>query len=73
MTRKPRFRNVGAGKGIKEQLDPATLRRLYLEERLTQADIAQHFGCSAQFVSLLLREYGIRRTPSSSSVRENAP
>jgi DNA-binding transcriptional regulator LsrR (DeoR family) len=63
MPRKPRFRNTGSGKGIKEQLDAATLRRLYLDEKLTQAQIADRYGCTPQFVSLLLREHGIRRSP----------
>lgn len=61
MTRKRRFKNVGAGKGVKAMLDPATLEQLYCRERLTQAAIAQRFNCTPQFVSLLLREYGIRR------------
>lgn len=64
MPRKPRFRNTGAGKGIKERLDPATLTALYCDDGLSQADIAGRYGCSPQFVSLLLREYGIRRSPS---------
>lgn len=59
--RKPRFRNVGAGKGVKEQLSADVLRALYLEESLTQAQIARRYGCTPQFVSLLLREYGIGR------------
>jgi hypothetical protein len=59
--RKERFRNVGAGKGVKEALDPATLRRLYLDQGLTQARIARDHGCSPQFVSLLLAEYGISK------------
>lgn len=59
--RKERFRNVGAGKGIKAQLDPATLHALYITERLTQADIARRYGCTPQFVSLLVREYGLER------------
>lgn len=59
MSRKPRFRNVGAGKGVKARLDPETLRRLYVEEGLTQAAIAQRYGCTPQFVSLLAAEYGL--------------
>ena len=59
--RKTRFRNVGACKGVKEALDAKTLRRLYIEERRTQADIAREFGCTPQFVSLLVREYDLRR------------
>jgi hypothetical protein len=59
--RKERFRNAGAGKGVKDRLDPVTLRRLYVAERRTQAQIAREYGCSAQFVSLLLREYGVER------------
>jgi hypothetical protein len=66
MARKERFRNVGAGKGVKEKLDPDTLHRLYLQERLTQAEIGRRFGCTAQFVSLLLREHDIRRPESES-------
>jgi hypothetical protein len=62
MPRKQRFRNVGAGKGVKQQLDPETLRHLYLEDGLTQAMIADHYGCTPQFISLLLAEYGIRTT-----------
>jgi hypothetical protein len=61
MVRKVRFRNVGAGRGVKDRLDTETLRRLYVEEGLTQSEIARRHECSAQFVSLLLREYGIRR------------
>lgn len=63
MVRKQRFRNVGAGKGIKEQLNPDTLRRLYFEQKLCQASIARQYGCTPQFVSLLLHEYGL--VPSS--------
>jgi len=59
--RKTRFRNVGAGKGVKQALDSETLRRLYIEEGRTQADIAREFGCTPQFVSLLVREYGLQR------------
>lgn len=59
MPRKPRFRNVGAGKGIKARLDPATLRELYHERAMTQAEIAHREGCSPQFISKLMREYGI--------------
>jgi hypothetical protein len=65
MPRKPRFRNVGSGKGIKERLDEMTLRRLYLEEKLTQAQIASRYGCTPQFVSLLLRDHGIHRSSRS--------
>jgi len=59
-TRKQRFRNVGAGKGVKAELDRTTLSRLYLHEGLTLAVIAERYGCTPQFVSLLLREYGLR-------------
>ncbi|HEX8918962.1 MAG TPA: hypothetical protein VF898_10700 [Chloroflexota bacterium] len=62
MPRKPRFRNVGAGKGIKDQLDRATLQRLYVEETLSQSAIARRYGCTPQFVSLLVSEYGLRRS-----------
>jgi len=63
--RKARFRNAGAGKGVKQELDAELLRRLYIEEQRTQADIAREFGCTPQFVSLLVREYGLeRRFPS---------
>ena len=61
MTRKQRFQNVGAGKGVKEQLDRAALEQLYVRERLTQAQIALRFNCSPQFVSRLLREHDIRK------------
>lgn len=69
MTRKQRFRNTGAGKGIKQQLDPGTLRRLYVDDGLTQAEIARRYGCTPQFVSLLLAEYGI---PTRSSRSDSA-
>lgn len=59
MPRKTRFRNVGAGKGVKAQLDEETLRHLYWEERLSQKEIAQRYHCSPQFISQLLREYGL--------------
>lgn len=59
MTRKRRFRNVGAGKGVKKQLDATILAELYLERGLTQAEIAYRYGCTRQFVSLLLSEYGL--------------
>lgn len=58
--RKPRFRNVGAGKGVKAALDPETLRRLYCEEDLPQAEIARRYGCTPQFISQLLHEYELR-------------
>lgn len=64
MPRKERFRNVGAGKGIKERLDAATLRVLYSDTRLTQTEIARRYGCTPQFVSLLLHEYDISRSPT---------
>jgi DNA-binding transcriptional regulator LsrR (DeoR family) len=60
LPRKERFRNVGAGKGVKGALDRETLRRLYLEEDLSQAEIARRYGCSPQFVSQLLHEYELR-------------
>ncbi len=65
MPRKPRFENVGAGKGVKRLLDAETLRRLYCDERLTQTQIAQRYDCTPQFVSLLVREYGLKRSPLS--------
>lgn len=68
-TRKPRFRNVGAGKGVKDRLDPKTLEQLYVNERRPQSEIAHRYGCSTQFVSQLVREYGIKR-PRSGSSRE---
>lgn len=57
--RKERFRNVGAGKGVKEKLDRETLRSLYVIEGLSQAEIARRHGCSPQFISQLVREYGL--------------
>jgi hypothetical protein len=60
LPRKQRFRNVGAGKGVKNALDPETLRRLYFEEDLRQAEIARRYGCTPQFISQLLHEYGLR-------------
>src|SRR5438270_1973542 len=63
LTRKARFRNVGAGKGVKDQLDEATLTRLYVDEGLTQTVIAGRYHCTPQFVSLLVSEYGLRRSP----------
>lgn len=65
MVRKRRFQNLGAGKGIKEQLDRETLDKLYIQDGLTQAEIARRYGCTPQFVSLLLREYELRaRSPT---------
>ena len=64
MPRKQRFRNTGAGKGVKDLLDSETLARLYREELMTQAEIARRFGCSPQFVSQLVAEYGLTRPPS---------
>jgi hypothetical protein len=69
--RKPRFRNVGAGKGVKELLDPDALARLYVEEQLPQAEIARRYGCSVQFVSQLVHEYGIAR-PRKHATRDRA-
>ncbi|GAC1641214.1 MAG: hypothetical protein NVS4B2_30710 [Chloroflexota bacterium] len=60
MPRKPRFRNIGAGKGVKEQLTAKRLHKLYVDDGLTQSAIAKQFGCTPQFVSLLLAEYGLR-------------
>ncbi|MGI8968360.1 MAG: hypothetical protein ACR2GA_04565 [Chloroflexota bacterium] len=68
MPRKTRYRNTGAGKGIKDQLNPALLLDLYCEQRLTQAEIARRFGCTPQFVSLLLREYDIKRKPRAGQI-----
>ncbi|GAC1445558.1 MAG: hypothetical protein NVSMB52_07050 [Chloroflexota bacterium] len=67
MPRKSRFRNVGAGKGVKERLDAATLRKLYLEDSMSQAEIGLRFDCSPQYVSLLVREYGLSRAPRLTS------
>jgi len=61
MVRKARFRNVGAGKGVKQALDAETLQRLYIEDGRTQAAIAKEFGCTPQFVSLLAHEYNLQR------------
>lgn len=61
MTRKRRFKNIGAGKGVKERLDPETLEQLYYHDCLTQTEIAAQYDCSPQFVSLLLHEYGLRK------------
>jgi DNA-binding transcriptional regulator LsrR (DeoR family) len=58
--RKERFRNVGAGKGVKDSLDRETLQRLYVDEDLSQAEIARRYGCSPQYISLLLHEYNLR-------------
>jgi hypothetical protein len=69
LPRKPRFRNVGAGKGVKERLDTDTLARLYLDERLPQAEIARRYGCSPQFISQLVHEYGLERDSGSSTTR----
>jgi DNA-binding transcriptional regulator LsrR (DeoR family) len=65
MPRKPRFRNVGAGKGVKDQLDPDTLARLYLDESLPQSEIARRYGCSPQFISQLVHEYVLVRVRAS--------
>jgi hypothetical protein len=62
--RKQRYRNVGAGKGVKAQLDPDTLQRL-LDEGKTQAAIAADYGCTPQFVSLLVQEYGSQHSPTA--------
>ncbi len=71
LMRKARFRNVGAGKGVKQALDAETLRRLYVEGGRTQVDIAREFGCTPQFVSLLVHEYGLeRRFPAK---KDDAP
>jgi hypothetical protein len=68
--RKQRFKNDGAGKGIKHRLDTCVLRRLYVTNGRTQASIAREYGCSPQFISLLLAEYGIdkARTGRSAAV-----
>lgn len=59
MPRKTRFRNVGAGKGVKLRLDAKTLRELYCDRGLSQAEIALREGCTPQFISKLMIEYGI--------------
>jgi hypothetical protein len=73
MPRKPRFRNTGAGKGVKEELDAATLRHLYVELGLTQTAIADRYGCTSQFISLLVRDYGLRRSAGSEPKSTQAP
>lgn len=77
MPRKSRFRNTGAGKGVKEELDRESLRRLYVVDGLTLAAIASRYDCTPQFISLLLKEYGIttRRDPPTraSSPSTRAP
>lgn len=65
LNRKTRFRNVGAGKGVKALLDAPALRRLYVEEGLSQRDIASRYDCSRQYVSALLRAHGISRKKGS--------
>jgi DNA-binding transcriptional regulator LsrR (DeoR family) len=64
MPRKQRFENKGAGKGVKHQLDRATLSYLYVDEGLSQAEIARRYGCTRQFISLLLAEHSIVRPGS---------
>jgi hypothetical protein len=71
MPRKERFRNDGAAKGVKERLQPDVLRRLYVEQGLTQAIIAERFGCSPQFISRLVAEYNLQRVPGHSWKRTN--
>jgi transposase-like protein len=71
MTRKERFRNVGAGKGVKAQLDRAALEQLYCRDGLSQTEIARRFGCSPQFVSQLVHEYGLHR-PTGGRTRATA-
>jgi transcriptional regulator len=61
--RKPRYRNVGAGKGIKSRLDPDVLQ-LLLDQGQTQAEIAADHGCTQQFISVLVREYDLKASPS---------
>lgn len=56
--RKQRYRNVGAGKGVKARLDPDTLLAL-LQSGRSQAEIARLHDCTPQFVSLLVQEYGL--------------
>jgi hypothetical protein len=73
MPRKPRFRNTGAGKGVKEQLDAATLRHLYIELGLTQTAIAERYACTPQFISLLVREYGLVRSPGARAESNEGP
>ena len=64
MPRKKRFENRGAGKGVKERLDRVTLSYLYVDEGLSQSEIARRYGCTRQFISLLLIEYGVARPQS---------
>jgi len=58
--RKQRFRNVGAGKGIKPRLDRETLRALYVSQRLTQAEIDAQELVEAHPVMKELAEHALQ-------------
>jgi hypothetical protein len=47
-------------RGERVSIDAELLRRLYVEERLTTAEIARRLTCGANTIARRLREIGIR-------------
>jgi hypothetical protein len=45
------------------RIDAASLRRMYVEDRLTTAEIGSRLGCGANTVARRLREFGMRVRP----------
>ena len=59
-----RYRPEGVrheSRGLSEELSRSKLRELYVEDGQSTTDIARAYGCTRQYVSLLLQRCGIRR------------
>ncbi len=53
----------GAGRGVTRRVSPAELRRLYEQQRLAPAEIAERLGVSSRTVRAWLRRLGIPLRP----------
>lgn len=80
------YENVGVDRGARRHehrhmreavlVDPATLKRLYVEEQLSTLDVAVKLGCSGATILRRLRQSGIdirRRGPASRDLRDSTP
>ena len=80
------YENVGVDRGARRHehhdmrdavvVDPATLKRLYIEEQLSTLDVAVKLGCSGATILRRLRQLGIdirRRGPASRDLPDSTP
>ena len=57
-------------RALRRPIDPAALRQLYVDERLSTADVATRFGCAGATILRRLRQFGIDVRPSGPSPRD---